>query len=73
MFGLRLIDYKFSQLFLVPLLLYILLIIIFTFVDSIRNKDYKAIFILPFVYVLIHISYGIGMISSYIKNEIPKS
>jgi len=43
------------------------LIILFGIGDSIKNKDYKAIFILPLIYPLIHLSYGYGMIYGYLK------
>ena len=40
--------------------------VLFSLYESVKNKDYKAVFILPFVYLLIHLSYGIGMIRGYI-------
>lgn len=58
---------KFAILFSIPLLIYLLLGLIFTLYDSARNKDVKAIFILPFIYPLIHISYGWGMIMGYLE------
>src|SRR3989338_2426548 len=57
-------NYEFNWNFLLfaPLLVYIILILVFTLFDSIKNKDAKAIFILPLIYSTIHISYGAGMI-----------
>lgn len=48
-----------------PLLIYILLNLLFSLIESCKNKDFKAIFVLPFVYPIIHISYGTGMIYGY--------
>ncbi|MFA5173804.1 MAG: glycosyltransferase [Candidatus Pacearchaeota archaeon] len=61
-------GFKHSNLIIfLPLFLYLFAALIFAIYDSIHNKDYKAIFVLPFVYLLIHISYGSGMIYGYIK------
>ena len=49
-----------------PLIFYIILCLVFGIHDSIKNKDYKSILILPFIYPLIHLSYGAGMIYGYI-------
>jgi glycosyltransferase involved in cell wall biosynthesis len=51
----------------IPLLCYIFLSLLFSIYDSAKNKDYKAIFILPFVYLIIHLSYGSGMIFGYLR------
>lgn len=50
-----------------PLILYIILVLVFTIYDSMRNKDFKSIFVLPFIYPTIHLSYGFGMIYGYLK------
>jgi len=45
----------------VPLILYLLLDIeIFSVYESVKNRDWKGIFILPFVFPIIHLSYGLG-------------
>tara|TARA_Y100000034_G_scaffold19272_1_gene21685 strand:- start:6726 stop:7685 length:960 start_codon:yes stop_codon:yes gene_type:complete len=51
----------------VPLFLYIFINLGFSAYDSIKNKAYRAIFILPFIYPIIHVSYGIGMIYGHLK------
>jgi hypothetical protein len=51
-----------------PIFLYSLLSIIFSVIDSVKNRSYKGLFFLPFIYLLIHLSYGIGMIFGCIKN-----
>lgn len=50
-----------------PLIVYMLLNIFFSVYESVKNKDFKSVFILPFIYLAIHLSYGIGMIYGYIK------
>jgi len=50
-----------------PLFLYIFFMIVFSIYDSLRNKDIKAMFLLPLMYLLIHLSYGAGMIWGYLK------
>lgn len=52
-----------------PLMVYIFLSVLFGIYDSINNKNYKAIFILPFIYPIIHLSYGIGMIYGMVKKS----
>jgi len=67
------INYKNFQfnnlgfLWLLPFFVYILLIILFTFYDSLKNKDLKSIFVLPFLYPSIHLSYGFGMIWGWVR------
>jgi succinoglycan biosynthesis protein ExoA len=51
----------------VPILLYVILMLMFGIYDSVKNKDYKAIFILIFMYPIIHLSYGAGMIWGYLR------
>jgi len=54
-------------LFFIPLVFYILLTLSFSLIESIKNKDLESFFILPFIYPMIHISYGIGMLISFFK------
>jgi len=58
------------SIFFIPLLLYLLLDILFSVYESIKNKDYKAIFVLPFIYPAIHIGYGLGMIYGNLRKII---
>jgi len=58
---------QYNFILLLPLFIYLFLAILFSFVDSIKNKNLKAIFILPFIYPIIHLSYGIGMIWGYFR------
>ena len=54
--------YFVSKWFLAPLALYVLLSIIFSSYESTKNKDFLAFFILPFMFLVIHLSYGLGFI-----------
>lgn len=56
-----------NKIFLIPLEIYLILSLIFSAYDSIKHKNIIAFFILPFLYLVIHLSYGIGMIIGYIK------
>ncbi len=52
---------------LAPLVLYGVLAVVFAVYDAWRNRDYKAVFVLPFIYPVIHLSYGAGMIWGYCR------
>jgi len=56
-----------GSIFLIPLLLYAFLLIIFSFYEGIKNSDLGAIAILPFIFFVIHICYGLGFIAGTIK------
>lgn len=64
-----LIIYLFPYLIIIPLLFYFLLDVLFSVIESVKNKDFKAIFVLPFIYPIIHISYGTGMIYGYLTKR----
>jgi len=64
LFGLNLIPIK---ILLSPLVLYGVLDLFFSSYESIKNKDLRGIFLLPFIFPIIHISYGIGWVYSYLK------
>jgi len=51
-----------------PLGAYLILDLFFSVYESVKNKNLKAIFLLLFIFPLIHISYGLGMIKGYLKN-----
>lgn len=57
---------SYLNLLFLPLIIYIALNLIFSIYDSINNNDFKVILILPFIYPLIHLSYGMGMIYGYL-------
>lgn len=49
-------------LFLGPLVLYIMLSVFFSFYESFRNNDPGSFFVLPLIFFIIQVSYGIGFI-----------
>jgi len=57
----------FNFLLFLPLFLYVFLNLYFSFVNALMRKNYMAFFILPFIYLSIHLSYGLGFIVSIIK------
>jgi len=59
----------FSKIYVIPLAVYIVLAFLFAVNDSVKNKHFNAVFFLPFIYFLIHISYGYGMIWGYVKKN----
>lgn len=61
-------DNLFLFLFWLPLLLYFLISIIISLYIAIKEKDSLALF-LPFLFLILHISYGFGMISGLIKRR----
>ncbi len=52
----------FHWLFLLPLLMYIILAILSSLYESIKAKDPLAFVLLPFLYLAMHLTYGIGYI-----------
>ena len=61
------VDRPILNFLFIPLGLYLILAIIFSFIDSVNNKDFKSLLVLPFIYPVIHLSYGIGMIWGYMR------
>jgi succinoglycan biosynthesis protein ExoA len=57
----------YSYFFIIPLMIYAVIDIFSSLFESIKNKNFPAFFVLPFIYPIIHISYGIGMIWGYLK------
>lgn len=53
--------------FIMPLVLYIFLAVLFSFYESAKNKEVLALPILPFIFFLIHVSYGFGVIVGIIS------
>ncbi len=57
--------FNLNFLLFIPFILYIILNFFFSLYHAFKNNDLKAIFVLPFIYLLIHLSYGYGMIYGY--------
>jgi len=60
--------YFISKLFLIPLSFYIALSLIFSIYESFKNYNFMSLFILPFLFLTIHLSYGAGVLYKKIKN-----
>lgn len=56
-----------SKLFFIPIIVYILFNIFFSAYESVKNKDLKSIFLLPIIFLSIHLSYGAGFIYGILK------
>ena len=56
-----------GSILILPLVLYTFLSLLFAGIESVKNKNLKAVFVLPFVFPLIHISYGIGMLWGWLR------
>ncbi|MCH7568276.1 MAG: glycosyltransferase [Nanoarchaeota archaeon] len=54
--------------FLAPLMLYLILDIWFSIYEGMKNRDLPAIFFLPFLFPIIHITYGLGFIYGFIEH-----
>lgn len=59
-----------SKFFLIPLGLYLILALIFGIYESVMNNSILGLFLLPFFYICIHISYGIGFLVGIINKLI---
>ncbi|MBU3912753.1 MAG: glycosyltransferase [Nanoarchaeota archaeon] len=53
--------------FSIPLVFYFILDFLFSGVNAFKSKDLKALLVLPAVYPVIHLSYGLGFFISSIK------
>lgn len=50
-----------------PLIFYLLLNLLFSVFNSMTNRDASAVFLLPLIYLVIHLSYGAGFLYGKIK------
>ena len=56
-----------NWLFFLPLILYLWIDILFSLYESVKNRDLITLFPLIFIFLMIHLSYGAGMIYGLIK------
>jgi len=54
-------------LYLIVLIFYMIIAVSFSIKSTIKEKDWKLIFIIPTVFITIHISYGIGYLIGIYK------
>jgi len=66
LFGVLNGNINFFSIILFPLTLYLLLNFVFSIYESFRNKDIRGIFFLPFIFPLLHLSYGAGLIWGFL-------
>jgi len=58
-----------NNIFLLPLIAYLIISLISSVYESLRNKYVITIPVLPFFYFIMHISYGLGIISALFKKD----
>jgi len=56
-----------SRYFLAPGLIYLILNLVFSIYESTRNKEFKSAFVLPFIFLTIHLSYGLGFLVGLVE------
>ncbi|MBI2671726.1 hypothetical protein HYX16_02220 [Candidatus Woesearchaeota archaeon] len=52
---------------LIPIIIYLFLVLLSSLKQTIKFNDIKAIFLLPFIYPVIHLSYGYGLLKGLIR------
>ena len=62
-------DFSLISLFFVPLLLYLFLDLLFSIYESLKNKNIFTAFPLFFIFPILHLSYGAGMLCGFFKRE----
>ncbi len=67
-FGIFSKDFSIASILFIPLLLYLVLNLISSFYESLKNKDLRGIIFLPFIFLLLHLTYGAGVIYGYAKD-----
>jgi len=60
--------YFINILFIAPLILYYALVIIFSVYESILQKDLLTMPIMPFIFMIVHLTYGLGFIFGIFEN-----
>jgi len=66
-FGIFKNDFSITTILFIPLLLYLALDGVFSIYESLKNKDLRGIIFLPFIFPLLHLSYGAGLIYGLFK------
>jgi len=56
-----------NSLLFLPLILYLILDLVFSVYEAIKNRNFTAFFPLLLIFPLLHLSYGIGMLYNYIN------
>ncbi len=66
-FGIFQNDFSLASILFIPLVLYLGLNGVFSIYESLKNKDLRGIIFLPFIFPLLHLSYGAGLIYGLLK------
>ena len=66
-------NWKIDLIILFPLILYLFLDFIFSVYEGIKNKDFFSIFLLFFIFPIIHLSHGAGWFCNYLKIDRTKT
>jgi cellulose synthase/poly-beta-1,6-N-acetylglucosamine synthase-like glycosyltransferase len=56
-----------NKMFLIPIIIYLFIAIIFSLLYSIKRKNPLILLVLPFIYLIQHISYGSGLIKGLLN------
>ncbi len=67
-FGIFSKDFSLASILFVPSLLYLAFALVFSFYESLKNRDLRGIVFLPFIFLLLHLTYGAGVIYGYVKD-----
>ncbi|MDO8517227.1 MAG: glycosyltransferase [Nanoarchaeota archaeon] len=71
--GLMILSFiSYSYIWFIPLGLYLLMDFLFSIYESVKNNSFYSIFYLIFIFPIIHISYGLGMILGSLTKLKPK-
>ncbi|MBX4196785.1 glycosyltransferase [Candidatus Pacearchaeota archaeon] len=62
-----------SRLFILPLIAYVILALVFSFYESVRNRNFPAFFILPFIFFIVHVTYGLGFLGGFLNKIFHKT
>lgn len=63
------VAFYWSAYVLLPLALYVLLAGMYSGIESGKKKDFGLLFVLPWIFLLIHLSYGIGFLTGIFREK----
>lgn len=65
----RILFHSNSLIIFIPLLLYLFLDLFFSFYESLKNKNIFAIIPLIFIFPILHLTYGVGLLYGFLKGN----
>ena len=63
------VTFILDKIALLPLILYAWLAVAASIDAAIEHRNLPAVFVLPFIFLFMHVSYGTGMIKSIVKRN----